>query len=498
MAIAPLMRSLKGSGWLLANRFALLGLLSVIALGLIMGYVLSSLLVGAVSDWEWENTAALVRREVERADLTPLFAAAPTSTTAARWERELPHLVQGLPEIVRVKVWGRDARVLWSDEPRLIGQRFPDNRELQEALGGRVEVEIRTLKGRENVYESGANVLAEIYVPIFAGDGGPVVGVVELYKQPRRLLATIRWARLVVWTISLAGGLAIYLVLLPLLKAVYARDARERALREYTARLESEVARRTEALVRASRAKSDFLASMSHELRTPLNSIIGFSKVLLRRLNGDLTERQESFVRAIQQSGTSLLHLIDNVLDVSRVEAGQRELVTADVEVAVLVGECVEIAASLARGKPLTVEAEVARDVGSIRADPTKLRQILLNLLSNAVRFTPRGRIAVSVRAEDQATHFAVRDTGVGIRPEHLARVFEPFQRLDPGTGGTGLGLALCKTFVELHGGRIWLESREHHGSTFHFTLPATPPPAAAVAGGDVSAALSGTESCGG
>src|SRR5262249_48760226 len=191
------------------------------------------------------------------------------------------------------------------------------------------------------------------------------------------------------------------------------------------------------------------------------------------------------------------LHLIDNVLDVSRVEAGQRELVTADVEVAVLVGECVEIAASLARGKPLTVEAEVAPDVGSIRADRTKLRQVLLNLLSNAVRFTPRGRIGARVRAEGQATHFAIRDTGVGIRPEHQARVFEPFQRLDPGTGGTGLGLALCKTFVELHGGRIWLESREHHGSTFHFTLPATPP-AGAVSGRDASAALSGTESVGG
>ena len=242
------------------------------------------------------------------------------------------------------------------------------------------------------------------------------------------------------------------------------------------ARLYEELSASNAQLMQASRLKSQFLASMSHELRTPLNSIIGFSKVLLNRLDGDLTERQETYIRSVHNSGTHLLQLINGILDFSRIEAGKLEMMSEEVDLHELIDECIESSMPLARGKQLKLEKNVPLELPRLVADRTKVKQILLNLLSNAIKFTTQGRVFVSVQAEAEAVHVKVSDTGIGIRTEDLARLFEPFQQLDnPVTraaGGTGLGLAISKKFVELHGGRIWADSRENAGSTFHFTLP--------------------------
>ena len=237
-------------------------------------------------------------------------------------------------------------------------------------------------------------------------------------------------------------------------------------------------------LMEASRLKSQFLANMSHELRTPLNSVIGFSKVLLNRLDGDLNDRQEAYVRSVHNSSTHLLQLINGILDFSRSEAGKLEMRAEDVDLHELVDECVETSLPLVRDKRLKIERDVALELPPVHADRTKVKQILLNLLSNAIKFTTTGRIVVTVRPEGDAVHVSVADSGIGIRSADIDRLFEPFHRLDNPlareAGGTGLGLALSKRFVELHGGRIWAESREAQGSTFHFILPLTP---AAVAG---------------
>ena len=242
------------------------------------------------------------------------------------------------------------------------------------------------------------------------------------------------------------------------------------------ARLYEELSASNAQLMQASRLKSQFLASMSHELRTPLNSIIGFSKVLLNRLDGDLTERQETYIRSVHNSGTHLLQLINGILDFSRIEAGKLEMMSEELDIHELIDECIESSMPLARGKQLKLEKNVPLELPRLVADRTKVKQILLNLLSNAIKFTAQGRVAVSVQAEPGAVRVKVSDTGIGIRAEDLARLFEPFQQLDNpvtrGAGGTGLGLAISKKFVELHGGRIWAESRESQGSTFHFTLP--------------------------
>ena len=229
-------------------------------------------------------------------------------------------------------------------------------------------------------------------------------------------------------------------------------------------------------LMEASRLKSQFLANMSHELRTPLNSIIGFSKVLLNRLDGDLSERQDAYVRSVHNSSRHLLELINGILDFSRIEAGKFEMRPETVSLHAIVDECIESSVPLVRDKRLKIEKDVPVDLPEIYADRIRVKQVLLNLVSNAIKFTATGRIVVQVRREANMVHVSVADTGIGISPTDLGRLFEPFQRLDnplaQQADGTGLGLAISKKFIELHRGRIWAESRESHGSTFHFTLP--------------------------
>ena len=260
--------------------------------------------------------------------------------------------------------------------------------------------------------------------------------------------------------------------------------ANQAAISFENARLYEELGERNAQLLQASRLKSQFLAGVSHELRTPLNSIIGFSKVLLNRLDGDLNERQEAYVRSVHNSSQHLLQLINSILDISSIEAGRLQLERTEFALPALIEECVEASLPLARGKPLRLERDVPADLPPLTGDRTRIRQVLLNLLSNAIKFTPGGRIVVRARLEEGAIHVSVADTGVGIRKEDLGRLFEPFQRLDNPlsreVGGTGLGLAISKRFVELHGGRMWAESREAGGgATFHFTLPCVPVPVA-------------------
>jgi len=255
--------------------------------------------------------------------------------------------------------------------------------------------------------------------------------------------------------------------------AIY-RDIRRRKQTQEALERAKELAEET------SRAKSNFLANMSHELRTPLNSIIGFTKLLLRRLDDSLTARQEAYVRSVLNSSTHLLTLINNVLDLSRIEAGKQELSLDEIDTAAVVEDCLDSARSLASGKDVTLAAEVPSDLPRLVADRVKVKQVLLNLLSNAVRFTPAGRVTVRVGADDEGMRFVVSDTGPGIPAAEMKRLFEPFHRAHTaGTndvGGTGLGLAISRQFVDLHKGRIWVERREGGGSVFSFVLPLTPP----------------------
>ena len=247
------------------------------------------------------------------------------------------------------------------------------------------------------------------------------------------------------------------------------------------ARLFREIEDKSRQLEIANQHKSAFLASMSHELRTPLNAIIGFSEVLLARFFGELNEKQDDYLKDIHSSGRHLLNLINDVLDLSKVEAGRMELDVARFDLPAALADAMTLIRERATRHGIALDLDAPADLGSIAADERKFKQILLNLLSNAVKFTPDGGSIVVTAVRDRAgIRVAVKDTGIGIAPEDREAVFEEFRQV--GTDytskqeGTGLGLALTRRFVELHGGRIWLESAPGKGSTFFFTIPDRPP----------------------
>ena len=226
----------------------------------------------------------------------------------------------------------------------------------------------------------------------------------------------------------------------------------------------------------ANRHKSEFLSNMSHELRTPLNAIIGFSEVLLQRLFGDLNEKQADYLQDILESGKHQLALVNDVLDLSKVEAGRMELQLSTFSLQAVIDHGITMLRETAARSGVVLEVECDPRVDSIEADERKVRQVLFNLLSNAVKFTPKGgTVSVRTQARSDAVEIAVDDTGVGIAPEDQGRIFEEFGQAKEGKsreGSTGLGLTLAKRFVELHGGAMTLHSTVGQGSTFTFVLP--------------------------
>ena len=253
--------------------------------------------------------------------------------------------------------------------------------------------------------------------------------------------------------------------------------ASQSALALINAQLYRQLERQSAALEVASRHKSEFLASMSHELRTPLNAIIGFSEVLLERMFGELNERQDDYLRDIWSSGKHLLELLNDILDLSKIEAGQMVLNRSEFAVRESLEHCLSMVRERALNQRILLNLEVDPQVGLLDADRLRFRQVVLNLLSNAVKFTPDGgRVDVRASLRDHDLVVEVVDTGPGVTAEDRQRIFDAFQqgaRLPRQTEGTGLGLTLSKRILELHGGRIWVDSEAGQGSTFGFALPA-------------------------
>jgi signal transduction histidine kinase len=252
--------------------------------------------------------------------------------------------------------------------------------------------------------------------------------------------------------------------------------ANQSVLAIQNARLFQELEDKSRQLEIASQHKSEFLANMSHELRTPLNAILGFSEVLLEQIFGDLNAKQAEYLEDILTSGRHLLSLINDILDLSKVEAGRMELELGKFALPQALENGLTMLKERAGRHGIALSLEVDPAIGQVEADERKVKQVIFNLLSNAVKFTPDGgRVELSARRGDGTVQVAVRDSGVGIAPEDQEHIFEEFRQVGGAPAkieGTGLGLALVKKFIELHGGRIWVESQVGAGSVFTFTLP--------------------------
>jgi PAS domain S-box-containing protein len=234
-----------------------------------------------------------------------------------------------------------------------------------------------------------------------------------------------------------------------------------------------------EAAQAADRIKSAFLATMSHELRTPLNSIIGFTGIMLQGLTGPLNPEQHKQMSMVQKSSRHLLSLINDVLDISKIEAGQLHLASATFALRPYIEKMVNLIAPLAKQKAIDLQLDLAAEIGTITTDQRRLEQVILNLLSNALKFTEQGWVRIACRLENQQYILTVTDSGIGMRPEEIPSLFQPFHQIDTGLTrkheGTGLGLSICQKIIDLMGGSIEVASQWEQGSTFTVRLPRQP-----------------------
>ncbi len=375
---------------------------------------------------------------------------------------QIPSVVFMLDEGTLRPVAAHDAAaqdVAWPGEPAVAPEMDPTLFEavrtkevrLLDAINGRLRGPAARLADR-------LNLQASVYAPLISR--GQVLGVLQMGRQagqPDLLAEDVTFAELI------AGNLSVGLE---------------------SARLYQEAVDTAERLREVDRLKSQFLANMSHELRTPLNSIIGFSRVILKGIDGPVTDQQQEDLEAIHNSGQHLLGLINDILDISKIEAGKMELSFGPVDVEEVIEGVMSTAIALVKDKPVDLQHTVSDDLPTIEADERRVRQVLLNLVSNAAKFTDEGfiRVEAELDADEDQVIVSVADTGSGIPQEKIQEIFQPFTQVDGSStrkhGGTGLGLAITNSFVEMHGGKLWVDSKVGEGSTFYFSLPIERPPA--------------------
>lgn len=393
----------------------------------------------------------------------------------ARWAGLARQLLAADRHLVRIKVWDLSGRVIYSNNPQQIGQRFPIDQELGAALSGRRSMDVSNLTQTENVGDrQGHSRLLETYIPMRAS--GQVIGAYEAYSDLGALDGQLNDARRTLWGSVGAGFLLLYASLFAIV-----RGASRRLVRQMRAISALELEAREAAVLRqVDRLKDEFIGSVSHELRRPLASIKGYTASLLLPDCQWEPEVQREFLGVINEEADTLSLLIDNLLDLARLGSGTLQLTLEPLNLPALSEQVVRRLRMQSHLPPHPYVLDFPERFPYIEGDQARLTQLLLNLLENAAKYSPPGAaINVEGRVEDAFVVVNVIDQGPGLTPEQAARVFDKFYRVDSGltraTEGTGLGLALCRGVVEAHGGKISVSSTPGKGCTFSVRLAAMP-----------------------
>ncbi|HSB70869.1 MAG TPA: HAMP domain-containing sensor histidine kinase [Candidatus Methylomirabilis sp.] len=444
-------------------RFSVIGLLLTVLIGLVLGVAVGRQLEIAALRQEAGRIAEVVGSEIDpflrREDLAGVPP--PERTQAIDL-----HVVNSLHDrrIVKIKIWNPAGIIVYSTDPTMTGQQFPVDDELKDSLGGEIGMDITSLFKEENRQDRSKYAqLMEIYVPIRLG-ANRVLGAYEVYLDVETLLPTIAATRRFFW-IGLALGLgALYLGLFGVVRGA------SRQLRR-----QSEELGRLEARRMLDRLTTEFVSIVSHELRTPLTALVGFSELLLTQPAEPAEQRE--WAENMHAAAKRLTKMVEELLDVSRIEEGRIELKRQPVDVRAAVN--LVLADFRVHTPAHRLEQRCGEAIPPVLADPDKLTQILTNLISNAIKYSPKGGpVTISVTAADGTVRVSVADRGLGLSDDELPRVFERFHRVQDEARrqipGTGLGLYITKRLVELQDGRVWADSAgPGNGSTFHVELPA-------------------------
>lgn len=373
--------------------------------------------------------------------------------------------------------WGAEERELIAAVAQQVGQQVENLRLLADASRARAEAEEATRRLTRQGWKEYASG-AETETPAFVYDQNQVMPLTEVPDRVNLVQPLVVRGE-TIGELAIAGLEQVP----PEAASLMSEIAAQASIHLETLRLNEELRKRAEELQELDRLKSSFLANMSHELRTPLNSILGFSDVILEGIDGPLTDYMENDLKLIQKNGKHLLHLINDVLDMAKIESGRMNLHPEKVRLSDILNEVISITSSLAAEKDLPVVMDEESKVNiEINADVTRLRQVMINLVNNSIKFTEKGSITLRVDDPDEEhVIISVKDTGIGIPPDHLENIFQEFSQVDTSTtrkvGGTGLGLPISRQLVEMHGGRLWAESKNipGEGSTFYVLLPRNP-----------------------
>ena len=454
-----------------ANLTTRFGIYSFVCIGIMtaaLWFIVSNYMIGQILQREWETTAQLVRSDVKEYLTEEDFKTKDLQSIGPKFDALLEH-VRFVPDIVRFKVFNPQSVVIWSDDQRLVGQAFPDDDELQEALRGEVAVDMSSLEKKENVFEQGSfQRLVEVYIPIYNDGNKELLGVFETYKRADSILHDVRQARLIVLLGALGGGLLLYASLFAIVRQAARKIAEQQ---ENLLTIQSE-------LVASQRmaAVGEMAAAVAHGIGNPLSSIRAAAQVAQLDC-GDNTECQYQ-----SRTGTALGSIIEQV---DRVQKRMQGLLNfakpmeprpAPVELNPLLRDIIQILQTRFTEAGVDPKLELDRNLPKVRLDATHVEQVFMGLITNALEATPKGgSVTIRTRIEpgngaSPKVTVSVEDTGEGIPLENRERVFEPF--FTTKAHGTGIGMPLAKKFVERNGGTIRILDTSTGGAKIDVTFP--------------------------